>query len=55
MQNNMTSEGDTWDIKPDDGVRAFGPISLAEVFTGLELIGNSNPRIKPALHYWHRE
>ena len=29
--------------------------SLAEVFTGLELIRNSNPRIKPALHYWHRE
>jgi len=28
---------------------------LAEVFAGLELIRNSNPRIKPALHYWHRE
>lgn len=28
---------------------------LAEVFTGLELIRNATPRVKPALHYWHRE
>ena len=29
--------------------------SLAEVFTGLELIGNHPPHMKPALYYWHRE
>ena len=29
--------------------------SAAEVFTGLELVGNSPPHTRPALHYWHRE
>jgi predicted AAA+ superfamily ATPase len=29
--------------------------SLAEVLTGLELIGNQPSHLKPALHYWHRE
>ncbi|MBI4861976.1 MAG: ATP-binding protein [Candidatus Riflebacteria bacterium] len=29
--------------------------SLAEVLTGLELIGNQSPRMRPTLHYWHRE
>jgi predicted AAA+ superfamily ATPase len=29
--------------------------SLAAVFTGLELIGNHPPHMKPALYYWHRE
>jgi predicted AAA+ superfamily ATPase len=29
--------------------------SLAEVFTGLELIGNHPSHVKPALYYWHRE
>jgi predicted AAA+ superfamily ATPase len=29
--------------------------SLAEIFTGLELIGNHPSHIKPALFYWHRE
>jgi hypothetical protein len=29
--------------------------SLAEVFTGLELIGNHPSPLKSALYYWHRE
>jgi len=29
--------------------------SLAEVFAGLELIGNQPAHIRPAIHYWHRE
>ena len=29
--------------------------SVAEVFTGLELIGNRPPHTRLALHYWHRE
>jgi predicted AAA+ superfamily ATPase len=29
--------------------------SLAEVFTGLEIIGNYPSHVRPALYYWHRE
>jgi predicted AAA+ superfamily ATPase len=29
--------------------------SLAEVFAGLELIGNHPSHVRPSLHYWHRE
>jgi hypothetical protein len=29
--------------------------SVAEVFTGLELVGNHPAHTRPTLHYWHRE
>jgi len=29
--------------------------SVAEVFTGLELVGNHPAQTRPMLHYWHRE
>jgi hypothetical protein len=29
--------------------------SVAEVFTGLELVGNHPSHTRPTLHYWHRE
>ncbi len=29
--------------------------SMAEVFTGLELVANHPSHVKPALYYWHRE
>ncbi len=29
--------------------------SMAEVFVGLELVGNHSPHGRPALYYWHRE
>jgi predicted AAA+ superfamily ATPase len=29
--------------------------SVAEVFTGLELVGNHPAHTTPTLHYWHRE
>lgn len=37
------------------GLELVNKGSMAEVFTGLELIGNHPSHMKPALFYWHRE
>jgi len=53
MQRALGMELPQW--LTSDNTDSINKGGLAEVFAGLELIRNSNPRIKPALHYWHRE
>ncbi len=38
-----------------DNVELINKGSTAEVLTGLELVHNGSPRVRPAIYYWHRE
>ncbi len=53
MQRALGFDLAQWLVAADAEVVNKG--SLAEVFVGLELVRNANPKVKPSLHYWHRE
>ena len=38
-----------------DDVELINKVRFAELFTGLELIGNSSPYAREQSYYWHRE
>jgi predicted AAA+ superfamily ATPase len=39
----------------EDAVGLVNKGSMAEVLVGLELVCSGSPRVRPNLHYWHRE